>query len=242
MSAQAYFNKIQELLAWAASTQLAHVEQAAALVSDAIRQDGILHTFGTGHSHLIAEDVVYRAGGLAAVDVILEPSLVEGAAKSEKIERLEGFGKAIYHAHPFTPPDVLLVVSNSGRNAAPVELALEAKAHGVPVIAITSLAYSQAISSRHSSGKKLYEVADVVLDNGAPLGDACIAMDGLPVPTGAVSSVTGMLLIQAVIVQTVRNLLDAGFEPPVFRSGNLDGSDTFNAAVRAHYALRIRAW
>lgn len=242
MSAQQYLDKIGNLIGWVSKTQIEAIERAAEVISKTVVQDGILYTFGTGHSHLIAEDVVYRAGGLAPVDVILEPSLVEGAAKSEQIERLEGFGRIIAQHYNLQASDALLIVSNSGRNTAPVELAIEAQARRAPVIAITSLAYSQNITSRHSSGKKLYEVADVVIDNGAPLGDACIQMEGLPVPTGAVSSVTGMMIIHAIMVQTVRNLLNQGIEPPVFRSGNLDGSDTFNAAVRGRYHLRIRSW
>src|SRR3990172_5721938 len=174
-------------------SQMEAIEHAARIVADAIAADGILYTFGTGHSHVIAEDVADRAGGLAPVDAILEASLTghEKVRPSEFMERVGGM----------------------------------AEAGGLPVIAITSLAHSQGTTSRHSSGKKLYQIADVVIDNHCPKGDAMIQMPGLAIPVGPGSGVAGMFIIHTIVVQTIQELIERGVEPPVFMSGNLDGAD-----------------
>lgn len=239
-----YAKAVQDVLQRIVETQMRQIERAAQIAADAIAQDGILYTFGTGHSHVIAEDVAYRAGGLAPVDAILEPSLT-GHTKvwqSEYMERVEGMAEVILNYYGMSSKDALVVISNSGRNAAPIEMAAGAKARGVPVIAITSLAHSKGTTSRHSSGKKLYEFADVVIDNCCPKGDCLLHVPGLPVPVGAGSGVAGMFIMHSIIVQTIQNLLERGIQPPVFMSGNLDGSDEYNQAILERYKGRIKIW
>jgi uncharacterized phosphosugar-binding protein len=239
-----YASMMHSLLDQIIESQMVNIERAAQLIGDAIAADGILYTFGTGHSHVVAEDVAYRAGGLAPVDAILEASLTghEKVRQSEFMERVEGMAAVIIDYYGITSKDALVVISNSGRNAAPIEMAALAKERGVPVIAITSLAHSQGTISRHSSGKKLYQIADVVIDNLCPKGDAMIHMDGLPVPVGASSGVAGMFIMHTIIVQTIQNLLERGIQPPVFMSGNLDGSDEFNRHLLERYHSRVKVW
>jgi uncharacterized phosphosugar-binding protein len=239
-----YALMMHSLLHQIIESQMVNIDRAAQLIADAIAADGILYTFGTGHSHVVAEDVAYRAGGLAPVDAILEASLTghEKVRQSEFMERVEGMAAVIIDYYGITTKDALVVISNSGRNAAPIEMASLAKERGVPVIAITSLAHSQGTISRHSSGKKLYQIADVVIDNLCPKGDAMIHMDGLPVPVGASSGVAGMFIMHTLIVQTIQNLLERGIQPPVFMSGNLDGSDEFNRHLLERYHSRVKVW
>ena len=234
----------QTLLQGIVGTQMDKIERAAEIIADAIANDGLLYTFGTGHSHVIAEDVAYRAGGLAPVDAILEPSLTghQQVFKSEFMERVEGMAEVILDYYEISSKDALVVISNSGRNAAPVEMAELAKARGVPVIAVTSLAHSKGTTSRLSGGKKLYQVADVVIDNGCPKGDCLLRLDGLQQPVGAGSGVAGMFIVHAIIVQTIQNLLDRGIQPPVFMSGNIDGSEEFNRPFLERYKGRVRLW
>jgi uncharacterized phosphosugar-binding protein len=243
-AALAYASALQGVLQRVVESQMAEIERAASILAESIGQDGIVYTFGTGHSHVIAEDVAYRAGGLAPVDAILEPSLTghQQVVKSEYMERVEGMAEVILDYYGVSTRDVLVVISNSGRNAAPIEMADLAHRRHVPVIAITSLAHSRGTPSRHSSGKKLYEVADVVIDNGCPLGDCLIQLEGLLQPVGPGSGVAGMFILHAVIVQTIQNLLERGMQPPVFRSGNLDGSDEFNRHYLKQYEGRIKLW
>jgi uncharacterized phosphosugar-binding protein len=225
-------------------TQMESIEWAAQIVANTVAGDGILYTFGTGHSHVIAEDVAYRAGGLAPVDAILEASLTghEKVRQSEFMERVEGMAAVIIDYYGISSKDALVVISNSGRNAAPIEMAKLAKDRGVPVVAITSLAHSQGTTTRHSSGKKLYQIADVVIDNRCPKGDAMIRMEGLPVPVGAGSGVAGMFIMHTIIVQAIEDLLKRGVQPPVFMSGNLDGSDEFNKHLLEQYQGRVKIW
>ncbi len=239
-----YAETMQELLQGIVGTQMEGIQRAAEVVADAIAADGILYTFGTGHSHVIAEDVAYRAGGLAPVDAMNEPSLTghQKVAQSEFMERVEGMAEVVLDYYGVSPPDALVVISNSGRNAAPIEMAMGAKSRGVPVIAITSLAHSKGTTSRHSSGKKLYEFADVVIDNGCPKGDCVMHLEDLEQPVGAGSGVAGLFIMHTIIVQAVQNLLERGVQPPVFRSGNLDGSDVFNRQFLQQYKGRIKVW
>lgn len=239
-----YAGAVQQLLQGIVDTQMEEIQRAAEIAADAIGSDGILYTFGTGHSHVIAEDVAYRAGGLAPVDAMNEPSLTghQKVAQSEHMERVEGMAEVMLDYHELSPRDALVVISNSGRNAAPIEMAMGAKARGVPVIAITSLAHSKGTTSRHSSGRKMYEFADVVIDNRCPKGDCVMHLAGLEQPVGAGSGVAGLFIMHTIIVQAIQNLLERGVEPPVFRSGNLDGSDAFNRQFLQRYKGRIKVW
>ena len=158
------------------------------------------------------------------------------------MERVEGMAAVIFDYYGISSKDALVIISNSGRNAAPIEMAELAHAHGVPVVAITSLAHSQGTTSRHSSGKKLYQLADVVIDNLCPRGDAIIHLEGLATPVGAGSGVAGMFILHTIIVQAVQDLLDRGVQPPVFMSGNLDESEDYNRAMLERYKGRIKVW
>jgi uncharacterized phosphosugar-binding protein len=240
----AYAEKIQSTIEHVIQTQLDAINAAAEVVADAVAQDGILYTFGTGHSHVIAEDVAARAGGLAPVDAMLEPSLTgnQHVVKSEHMERVEGMAQVTFDYFNPSPPDALIIVSNSGRNAAPIEMAEAARSRGIKVIAITSLGHSKGTESRHSSGKKLYQLADIVIDNGCPRGDCVLSLEGLAQPVGPGSGVVGMFIIHAIIVQAIQNLLDRGIDPPVFMSGNLDGSEQINVPLHERYRGRIRIW
>jgi len=243
-SAFTYAEAVNAVLERILETQLDAIDKAAQLVADAIAGDGLLYTFGTGHSHVTAEDLTYRAGGLIPVDAIMERSLSghEKVAQSEYMERVEGIAKVIWDYYEITPRDALIVISNSGRNAAPIEMAMIAKEKGVPVIGVTSLAHSQGTTSRHSSGKKMYEFCDVVIDNLCPKGDCLLHLEGLEQPVGAGSSVATLFILNMIITQSAQNLLDRGIEPPVGMSGNLDGSYEYNKHLIDRYKGRIKVW
>ena len=200
------------------------IVQAGKVIADAIAQGGTLHIFGTGHSHMLAEELYIRAGGLACVNAILEPSLMlhEDPARATELERQEGLAAEILVKHEMRAGDVLIVVSNSGRNPVPIEMALLAKERGLVVIALTSLAHSQAVASRHSSGRRLFEVADVILDNGGEVGDAVLEVEGLPTKACPTSTVIGAAILNAVVATTIEELLGMGIVPHVLVSSNVD--------------------
>jgi uncharacterized phosphosugar-binding protein len=135
---------------------------------------------------------------------------------------------------------VVVVVSNSGRNPLPIEVALESKKKGAKVIALTSMAHTQSVTSRHPSGKRLFEIADVVVDNCCEPGDAIVEIEGLPGKVGATSSVACTFIINSILVQATENIAKTGVTPPILISANLDGSDEHNDRLRAQYRGRIR--
>ncbi|MCI5773079.1 MAG: SIS domain-containing protein [Erysipelotrichaceae bacterium] len=229
-TAKKYLEFVQSILTKVIDTQSDAIEYAAQLVSDACLKGGRFYVFGSGHSHIVAEDIYIRAGGLGYVKAILVPELMlhEMPNKSTYLERLENYADAILNLYKVDKNDVLMIVSNSGRNAVPVEMALGAKERGCKVIAMTSMEHSKNTTSRHKSGKKLYEIADVVLDHGALKGDAAFYIDNFDVPTGPTSSSMGTAIAQALIAQTIDNLVKAGHVPPVLKSSNLDGADKYN--------------
>ena len=206
-------------------------------MTESCLKGGRIYVFGSGHSHLIAEEMYIRAGGLALVHAILPPEMMLNTmpTKSTHLERLEGYAPAIIDLYHVDEKDTLMVVSNSGRNAVPVVMCLSAKAKGASVVALTSMKHSTACTSRHSSGKKIYEIADVTIDNHAEKGDSGLAIEGLNTLVGPVSDATGITIAQALINEVIDRLVQAGFEPPVFVSSNVDGGDEKNAALYEIY-------
>ena len=244
MILEEYAERARGLIDRIVQTQGEAITRAAEMAADTVAVGGVVFTFGTGHSHCIAEDAVYRAGGLVPVDAILEPSLTgtTDVSKSERLERLEGFAPAILDHRRLTSDDLLIVISNSGRNAVPVEMAMEARARGIKVVAVTSLRYAEAVTSRHSSGKKLHEVADVVIDNGTEFGDAELRLEGVSNPVGPMSGIAGMFVIHAIMAGAAEVLLSRGIDPPVWESGNKDGASERNARHMDAYLGRIKTW
>lgn len=231
-----YTRYLKEKLATALD-QKEHILKAARLITDSVKKGGRLYVFGTGHSHMIAEEIYARAGGFALVSAILEPSLMlhEQPNKSTYIERLDGYAEVLLKMNNISSKDTIMIISNSGRNPVPVEMAMKSREMGCHVIAMTSLAHSKKVSSRHKSGKRLFEIADVVIDNCADFGDAAFMIEGLDVPTGPISSFTGVALAQTLIVQTLELLVEDGIDPPLFRSSNVDGADEYNHMLFERY-------
>jgi uncharacterized phosphosugar-binding protein len=224
----AYTDEVTAALHRVYGSQRERLETAAAWLSETLEQGGLLYVAGSGHSHMLAEEVFYRAGGLAAVYPLLEPSLMlhAGALKSSRFERLEGVAASLLRDTDIGSSDLLVIASNSGRNAFPIEVALEAKERGCRTIAITSCAHSQQVTSRHSSGKRLFEVTDLVIDNGVPYGDASLPIEGLARKIGPLSSLTGIYILNAVVARAVELQVVKGRFPDIFVSANIEGDET----------------
>lgn len=236
-----YADLVQQQLTTARATQHEALEAAAGLVADALVADRFLFAFGTGHSHMLAEEIFYRAGGLAHASAILDPPLMlhEGAAASSERERQPGYAAQILDRYSVAAGDVLVIASNSGRNAVPVEMALTARERGLKTIAITSLAHSNAFTSRHPSGKRLFELAHLVLDNGGVIGDAALALPGLPRNVGPTSTIVGAFLLNALVVRAIELALARGRVPEVYASSNSDVPG-WNESLITRYHGRIR--
>jgi len=216
----------------------APIEAAVNAIVEAAQRDRLVFVFGTGHSHMLAEEVHYRAGGLALAVPILSAStmLHEGALSASSIERTEGVVAPIFDRYNITNEDVLFVISNSGVNAAPLEAARIGGSIGCKVVAITSLAYSTAAAK---GGEKLADLADIVLDNGIPPGDAIVDLPGTTLKSGPASTAIGAAIINAIFAQVAHRLAENG-HPPIYLSANMPGAQESNKALVEHYAKRNR--
>lgn len=229
-AAKRYFDHLNKVMEKVVDQQLPNIEKAAELIAERCLNGGRLYVFGSGHSHMISEEFYIRAGGLALVHAILPPELMlsQMATKSTQVERLEGYAKILLDQYHVEGKDALLVVSNSGRNAVPVEMCMGAKEMGAAVIALTSMKHTASCTSRHKSGKKICDIADVTIDNCACIGDAGIEVEGVHTRMGGTSDATGIAIAQAISCLVAEKLHQAGMEPPVFTSSNVDGGDEIN--------------
>jgi uncharacterized phosphosugar-binding protein len=220
--AEKYLQEAIDVARRAAETQLEAIGVAAELVVEALVAGGRFWVFGPGHSHALVEELYGRAGGLADIRAVLEPGLTlhEGLQKSSLLERLPGLADVLLETNGIARGDVVLIASNSGRNAVPVEFALGARERGALVIALTSMAHSTGTTSRAPGGQRLFENADVVLDNCGVPGDALIEVAGSPEKTGATSTMVGAMLAQALTVEIVTRLTERSRTPNVLRSLN----------------------
>jgi uncharacterized phosphosugar-binding protein len=217
------------------------IAEAGESLGEALVNDKFLYAFGTGHSHLLAEEIFYRAGGLARACPILDERLMlhKEAIEATYLEREEGYAAKLLDLYPVERGDVLIVASNSGRNAVPVEMAIEGRARGMKVIAITNLAHAKLWGSRHRSGKTLGEIADICLDNCGIPGDACVPVDGIEQLLGSPSTATGAMIVNLIIVQGIESALKRGRTPEVFISSNSNG-DGHNDRLLQKYKTRVR--
>lgn len=242
MSADAYFDAAADALRKVQETQAENVSQAADLLVEAIIGDARIFAFGASHSFILAEEMVYRTGGLMLVNPIFPHGMnlqVRPMTMTSQIERVPGLGATLLNGSPATAGDILIIASTSGRNAVAIDMAIAAKEKGIKAIGITSMAYSAGVTSRHPSGKKLCDLCDVVIDNCAPYGDAAVEIDGFPEKVGPLSSVTGCAIVNALAAEVVARLVEQGVEPPVFMSANRDGGDEYNARLLGKNRDRI---
>jgi uncharacterized phosphosugar-binding protein len=237
-----YLHTVSALIQRIHDEQLPTLNAAAIRIAECIVGDGLWHVFGSGHSQLLAAELFYRAGGLVPVNAILDLplSVMVNARRSTWLERIPGYAEQLLQDEPLQAGDVVLVISNSGRNAVPVDVALAAKAGGAIVLALTSVEFSRRVSSRHPSGKKLLDCADLVFDNYGADGDAAVHIPGCPSPVSATSTVVGGALLQALVAATVAELQSRGHPTPVWQSANGDQGEASNAAHIAAYRGRIK--
>ena len=237
MSATAYIDEVKKLIEKIERTQLNSINKVAELVSEAIINEKLIYLFGAGHSNVIAIECFDRAGGLANMQPMFDAGLdfFSGSRRQSYFERLPGYIHGMIDEYDVQAGDLVIIVSNSGRNPAPVQMALEMKKRGAIVVALLSRQHCENVPSNDPSGKKLNEIADYILDNGCPIGDAMVEIPGILPRVGPGSTVSGAIIINAIITQAVKNVLEKGSIPPVGYSGNLPESDKYN---EAYYKLQ----
>ena len=215
------------------------LQEAGAVLARSLREGGVLHVFGSGHSMLPAIDATFRAGGLAPVNLLHDPALAPWEpTRVSRIERLPGYGTALGELQDLREGELIVVISHSGINPVPVEVAQHARSRGLAVVAITSREHSLASPSRHPEGLRLLAVADIVLDTRAPVGDVTVQLPG-GVETGPVSTLLSTFLLHSLAIGAMEELVAGGEAPPVLRSMNRAGGDDSNAAAIAPFRDRL---
>lgn len=236
-----YADKLMEVIRDIRDSQRENILAGARLAADTICNDGILYVFGCGHSHILSEEVFYRAGGLACVSpIVYEPLMLhESATGSGKLEKTQDLAEKVLAGYEFGPHDLLFVISTSGVNPVPVEVAVEAKRQGVKVVGISSGAYAE-VAPRNKHGLHLSEAVDLAIDNRVPYGDACLEPEGLGQKMTPVSTVGGTFLLHSIFSEAVQLCLEAGCKPPVFISANIPGTGEHNQVLFDRYMPRIK--
>lgn len=208
MSAESYLEQVRRVLAHIEATQLPVIREVARAVHEVVVRGGVVHVFGAGHAHMVAEEAFARAGGLVPTVALLDPALMVygGFLKNSAVERLPGYGRLVLEHYAPRPGEILVVHSQSGKNAAPVDVALAGRERGLKVVAITSLAHSRAVASGHPSGRKLYEIADWVIDNGCPHGDAVLDFGPGRPRVAPLSTVAGVVIWNMIVAEVAARL------------------------------------
>ena len=237
-----YFDTIRILLAQAEQKNAEIIRKLAETIAESIAAGGILHVFGTGHGHMLAEELFYRAGGLVPVNAILDSALMlhESALSSSLAEQLPDYAEVVLSRYHVELGEIMIIASNSGRNSVPVEMAIAARARGLKVAALTSLAHANAHPSRHKSGKHLHELADYVLDNCGVVGDAALTIEGVAEPIAPTSTVVGTALLHSIVYAVTTYIVQKNMEPPIFISANVGDADDHNRLLLERYRERLR--
>ncbi|MCC6441971.1 MAG: SIS domain-containing protein [Armatimonadetes bacterium] len=242
-SAMRYLEAARETLDYIECTQGEAIERASALCAEAIARGGLVHLFGSGHSRISVEEMFPRYGSFPGFHPIVELSLTyhhpvvgsNGQRQAMFLERVEGFGEVILSNFTFGPHDIFMVFSSGGTNAVGIDVALGARKRGMPVIAVTSVRHAEAVPARHSAGKKLHEVADLVIDNGAPPGDAMVKVPGLAEPVGPGSTIGSCAVVNAVKCRVAELLTEKGKPPIVLTSAYFIGEEEATRQIERCY-------
>ncbi|MCI5774058.1 MAG: SIS domain-containing protein [Erysipelotrichaceae bacterium] len=238
-----YIKIIKNLIDIVEKEEEKNILDASKLMSDAIINHHSIFTFGASHAGILSEEMYYRAGGLVVINPIFGREIMLDTTpitQTSRMERLNGYGTALVEKTPVKSGDVVIVHSVSGRNPVSIDVAIECKKRGAKIVVITNLSYSKEVSSRHVSGKKLYELADIVIDNHGEKGDACVKIEGLEQKVAPSSTVIGGIIVNSLVSLTTAKLVESGIHPvPIFYSANIDGGDELNQQVYQQYKDQI---
>ena len=228
-----YLSRISEILSRIETEEADALAVGTDAVADVICRDGLVHVFGCGHSHLAALDTFYRAGGLACVSPVLDEDLMlhDGAAKSSRMEKMSGIAAEVYRRHAVKAGDLFVVISASGKNAAPVEMLRAAKADGVKTVAISSSAY-------RAHGAVLLNEADIPIDCKVPHGDAVIEVGAAKM--GGLSTYASLFILNTILIEGAKKAEARGVTPPIYTSGNVEGGTARNIALEERYFGRVK--
>lgn len=224
MSAQAYWKKMNEILSLIEEEELSTIQQTAKMIADSTARGDMIHIFGPGHTHTLVDEMWLRAGGLASISPILDAGMMPafGPYKGSALEHLEGYGRILLETHNTKPGEMIIIVSNVSRLAVVVDMGLAAKELGLTLVTLASLEFSRSVKPIHSSGKKLYEIADIVIDNKCPPGEAALELEGLDRRVGPATMIANAWILDAMTVEATAILIERGIDPPVILNFNIE--------------------
>ena len=238
-----YFGHIRDILEKVEANEVGKMNETVEILTDTILNKRSIFIFGASHAGILTEELFYRAGGLVVINPIFGSEMMLNTSPivhTSRMERLPGYGTILLQKEAVKEGDVLIVHSVSGRNTVSIDMAIAAKEKGMKVIAVTNVKYSSSTTSRHPSGKRLFEVADIVLDNHGDIGDACISLPGIEQKVAPTSTVIGATILNSIVAKTAESLIANGMtKPPIFYSANLDGGDELNQKIYEEYKNNI---
>lgn len=227
-----YFKRISEILSQVEAAEASAMEQTKDLLVEAIEKHRSIYIFGASHAGILVQEMFYRAGGLMSINPIFGKEIMldnEPITLTSQMERLVGYGTVLASQVDFKKDDILILHSVSGRNPVTIELGMCAQEKGVKVITITNMTYSKSTTSRHPSGKMLYDVSDVIIDNHGDIGDGTCVIEGIEQKVSPSSTVVGATILNSIVTEVCQTLVSNGMKyPPIFYSANLDGGDELN--------------
>ena len=242
-----YLGKFTELCRRIIDTQADRIAQASTLLADDIGKGKLVYAWGTGgHDNRSAEELLWRAGGLAAFAVILDPglSLMHGATKATRIERMHGYAKAVLDYYQVAKDDTLLLVNSYGVNALTIDTVHACRERGTRIIAVTSFEFPASVPpdhpARHTSKENLHEIVELAIDTGIPAGDAVVDVSGFPYKVAGISTLVNVYVLNVLVCGVVAKLAQAGIDPPVWVSANAPGGDAWNKRLLDRYLGRVR--
>lgn len=228
-----YLNKITACLEQIETDERERLDAVSRLVAGTIKQDGLIFTFGCGHSHLPGLDAFYRAGGLANVSPMLDTDLMlhNGAAKSSRMEKMSGIASEVFRRYTPSEKDMIFIFSASGKNQVPVEMAQTAKTAGVKSVGVSSMAYAE-------KGGRLHEFVDIAIDCKVPYGDACMQVGDIKM--GGLSTYAACFILNTCLIGGAKLALQDGVQPPIYLSGNIDGGRAHNITLENLFMGRVK--
>jgi uncharacterized phosphosugar-binding protein len=246
-TSKSYLETIVKLLTTIENEEKESINQAAGVLAKAVAEDRLIHVIGPGgHSNMAVEEVLWRAGGLAPINGILDAgtNLIHGAKRTNYIERTPGYAKAVLDSYGLESGDVLVIVNAYGINAMTIDCALECKDRGITSVAITSTGFADTVPkdspARHPSALNLYQIADIFINNHLPYGDAVVEVEGLQQKMGPTSTFANNFTINLLMIRTAERLLEMGIQPPIWTSANLPDGDRLNKQYEEKYFPRVR--
>ena len=239
---QHYWNSINSMIEYIVSKQYTEMLRAANAIALSIENNRYVYVFGSGHSSIMCKEMFHRAGGLVPVIPLCDLNTLglDSIKKTISIQNMAGYGKLLLDTYDVEKGSTVIIVSNTGIATLPIEVAIEAKKRGATTIALTSIRASKSLEPRNPYSKRLFEISDIVIDNGVPLEDAVVEIKEFGIKAAPISTILNTFILNSLVLLTIKILISKGIEPPVWRSINTPGGIEFNKKMFEKYPKLLK--